>query len=208
MERAIKRKARSFTFASPPGPMTSTARVKFKSTLELTDSSPPWHILRVPKTKVAHFGFSRNLRRVVCILNDVETFNCALFPSKGDYFITLSKKLRDKLGLVVGDTVTIELTKDESKYGMPMPEEFAEVLRQDAEGDRLFNKLSPGDQRLMLKLVVFVKDADRRIARALAGIELLKGADGKFDYHAQHLAMRIAGSPNPGMEIGRLRTRM
>lgn len=166
--------------------------IKFTSTLEITDSSPPWHILRVPKAKVADFGFKGNLRRVVCTLNGTEAFNCALFPSKGDYFITLNKKLRDKLGLEIGKAVMVELTKDESEFGMPMPEEFAEVLRQDAEGERLFNALSPGNQRLMLKLIVFVKDVDKRIIRSLVGLETLKRCDGRFEYHVLHDAMRAA----------------
>jgi hypothetical protein len=164
--------------------------VKFKSKLEITDSDPPWHILRVPKESVASFGFKGNLRRVVCTLNHTETFNCALFPSKGNYFLTLNKKLRDKLRIQVGDPVAIELVKDESKYGMSMPEEFAEVLRQDPEGTRLFNALSPGNQRLMLKLIVFVKDVDRRIHRSLIGIECLKKSGGKFVYDELHAAMR------------------
>lgn len=177
--------------------------VKLKLNLEVTDSKPPWHILRFPKTKVAAFAFKGNLRRVVCTLNRTETFNCSLFPAKDDYFITLSKKLRDGLGLKIGDLVTVELEKDESKFGMPMPEEFAEVLRQDPEGDRLFNELSPGNQRLMLKLIVFVKDVDKRIARALAGIELLKRSNGKFDYHTQHDAMKLVSSGTPGLEFER-----
>ncbi len=184
--------------------MTGVATAKFESALEVTDSSPLLHILRVPKAGVAHFRFKGNLRRVICSLNDTEPFNCSLFPSKGDYFITLSKQLRNKLKVEVGDAVLVELKKDESKYGMPMPEEFAEVLLQDPAGERFFDGLSPGDQRLMLKLVVFVKDVDRRIARSLAGVDLLKRSDGRFDYHAQHLAMRIAGSKDPGAEIDRL----
>ncbi|HQU90681.1 MAG TPA: YdeI/OmpD-associated family protein [Pyrinomonadaceae bacterium] len=166
--------------------------VKIKSKLEVTDSSPPWHILRLPKAKVADFAFKGNLRRVVCTLNGIETFNCALFPSKGDYFITVSKKLRDKLGLELGGSVSIELAKDESQFGMPMPEEFAEVMRQDPEGERLFNALSPGNQRLMLKLIVFVKDVDKRIIRSLVGLEILKKCDGKLDYHLLHDSMRAA----------------
>jgi bifunctional DNA-binding transcriptional regulator/antitoxin component of YhaV-PrlF toxin-antitoxin module len=181
--------------------MSATSRVKFRSKLEITDSDPPWHILRVPKAKVASFGFKGNLRRVVCTLNGTETFNCSLFPSRGNYFITLNKKLREKLGLEVGEPVMVELARDESKYGMPMPEEFAEVLRQDPEGERRFNALSPGNQRLMLKLIVFVKDIDRRIARALAGIELLKNSDGVFDYHAQHLAMKLVTPRTLGFRI-------
>lgn len=176
-------------------------RVKFQSSLILSGTATPWHFLTVPRAKVAHFGFKGNLRRVVCTLNGVETFQCSLFPNKGDYLITLNKKLRDKFGLEVGDTVTIELEKDGSKYGMPMPDEFAEVLRQDPEGERLFKELSPGNQRLMLKLIVFVKDVDKRIARALTGIELLKRSDGKFDYHAQHLAMKIVTSGKIGLDL-------
>jgi hypothetical protein len=184
--------------------MSASPRAKFKSKLEVTDSDPPWHILRVPKAKVVSFGFKGNLRRVVCTLNGSETFNCSLFPSKGDYFITVSKKLRDKLGLELGDSVLIELEKDTSKYGLPMPKEFAEVLRQDPEGERLFDALSPGNQRLMLKLIVFVKDVDKRIARSLAGVELLKRLDGKFDYHAQHLAMKVVSSRGMTFEPDRM----
>jgi hypothetical protein len=168
--------------------------VRFESTLEITDGDPPWHILRVPKSEVADFGFKGNLRRVICSLNGAPAYNCSLFPSKGDYFLTLSKQARKSLGVNVGDSVTVELRKDESKYGMPMPEEFAEVLKQDPDGEGLFNALLPGDQRLMLKLIVFVKDPDRRIARALAGIELLKRSNGKFVYSEQHLAMKIVTS--------------
>lgn len=175
--------------------------VRFRSKLEVTDSNPPWHILRVPKGKVADFAFKGNLRRVVCSLNGTEPFNCALFPSKGDYFITLNKKLRDQLGLKPGDAVTIELVKDDSRFGMPMPDEFAEVLRQDKEGKRLFEALSPGNQRLMLKLIVFVKDVDKRIIRSLVGIEILKKCEGKFDYHLLHDAMRVACSAGKSRKV-------
>ena len=177
--------------------MPPARSAKLVSVLEVTDSTPPWHILRFPKTKVASFGFKGNLRRVVCTLNGAETFNCSLFPAKDDYFITLGKQLRNKLKLKIGDKVTIEIAKDESKYGMPMPPEFAEVLRQDPKGRRLFDALSPGNQRLMLKLIVFVKDVDKRIARSLVGIELLKKHEGKFEYHIQHDSMRMVSSTKP-----------
>jgi hypothetical protein len=177
--------------------------VKLSSKVEVTDSDPPWHILRVPKAKVAGFEFKGNLRRVVCSLNGTEPFQCSLFPSRGDYFITLGKKLREKLKVNVGDKIVIELERDESKYGMPMPEEFAEVLNQDPKGKKLFEALKPGDQRLMLKLIVFVKDVDKRIARSLVGIELLKRQEGRFDYHVQHDAMRVVSSAKPFLNAKR-----
>ncbi|MGE3466506.1 MAG: YdeI/OmpD-associated family protein [Pyrinomonadaceae bacterium] len=178
-----------------------TPAAKFGAKVEITDTVPVQHILRFPKTKVSRFEFKGNLRRVVCTLNGIETYNCALFPSKDDYFITLSKQRRTKLGIDVGDVVNIELEKDKSKYGMVMPEEFAEVLRHDADGKRLFEELSPGNQRLMLKLIVFVKDVDKRIAKALTGIELLKQTDGVFDHSEQQAAMRLVSSANPPVKL-------
>ncbi|MBK9153228.1 MAG: DUF1905 domain-containing protein [Chloracidobacterium sp.] len=164
----------------------------YRSKVEVTDSDPPWHIARIPKAKVAHFAFKGNLRRVICTLNGTETLQCSLFPSDDDYFITLSKSLRKKLRLEPGNPIDLAISKDESKYGMPMPEEFAEVLRQDREGKRMFEALSPGNQRLMLKLVDFVKSVDKRIIRSLTGIQVLKQCEGKFDYHILHDAMRAA----------------
>jgi hypothetical protein len=46
----------------------------------------------------------------------------------------------------------------------------------------------------MLKLIVFVKDVDKRIIRSLVGLELLKKCDGKFEYQLQHDTMRVACS--------------
>ena len=169
--------------------MAGNRKVKIRSVVEAI-GDPVWHIVRVPRSKVDHFDFKGNLRRVLCSLNGSGPFNYSLMPSKGDYFITLSKQRRKELKLDIGDAVTVEIEKDESEYGMPMPEEFEEVLRQDPEGEKLFEALSPGNQRLLLKMVVMVKDIDKRIHRALIAIEQLKKADGRFAYHEIHEAMK------------------
>jgi hypothetical protein len=143
-----------------------------------------WRILRIPKEAVKPLGLSGNSRRVVCSINGSEPFQCALFPvKKGDYFITASKKLRDQLRIEDGNTVQIEITKDTSKYGLPMSAEFREVLRQDAEGSKLFHAMTPGNQRLSIRLVDDSNDVDKRIHRAMILLEYLKYTHGKFDYH-------------------------
>jgi bifunctional DNA-binding transcriptional regulator/antitoxin component of YhaV-PrlF toxin-antitoxin module len=164
--------------------------VEFEAEVVVSGHPTPWHFLSVPRKTVAPLEFTGNLRRVVCSLNGGEPFQCSLFPSKGNYYITLSKPLRIKLGLKVGDKIRVGLIKDESKYGMPMPEEFAEVLRQDAQGDKLFNDLTPGNQRLILKLIVAVADVDKRIYRSLLTMEHLKQRDGKFNWHELNEAFK------------------
>jgi bifunctional DNA-binding transcriptional regulator/antitoxin component of YhaV-PrlF toxin-antitoxin module len=181
----------------------SVPKAKIVARLELTDSTPAYHIVKFPKSLLEHFNFKRNLRRVICSINDDEPYHCAVFPAKTHYMITVNKETRDRLGLGVGDEVRLEFVKDDSEFGMPMPEEFAEVLRQDEEGERLFRGLSPGDQRIMMKLVEYNKDVEKRIIRSLVGIELLKHNDGKFDYRMQHDGMRVACSKNRGFELER-----
>ncbi len=139
-----------------------------------------WHFVPV-KAKIGEkFEKKNGSRRVVCTINDTETFQCALLPSDGDFVIVVNKKKRDKLKIVDGDKISVELKPDESKYGLPMPAELKEVLKQDPVGDNLFHSLTPGKQRSILYFVGKVKDIDRRIHTALIFIEHLKENDGKI----------------------------
>jgi bifunctional DNA-binding transcriptional regulator/antitoxin component of YhaV-PrlF toxin-antitoxin module len=117
----------------------------------------------------------------VCAINGGHTFQCALLPwTKGGFCIVVNKKIRDKLGISHGDKVEVELVKDESKYGLPMPKELKEVLRQDREGNKLFHNLTPGKQRTMLYYIAKTKNVDRRIHMSLILTEHLKKNDGKI----------------------------
>ena len=154
--------------------------VKFKTELTKSTSDSGWHFLLVKKQIVAKLGFEGKFRRVVCTINDGESFQCALLPWGELFYIIVNKKKRDALGIVAGDKVDVLLEKDESKYGLPMPEEFQEVLNQDVEGDRLFHALTAGNQRSILYLLSKTKDIDVRIHQALLIVEHLKENDGKI----------------------------
>jgi hypothetical protein len=162
-------------------------RVEFTTRLVTTDTKPVYHYLLVERDRVAPLELSGNMRRCTCTVNGRLTFHCSLMPSgqkKGAFYISINKTNRDKLGLQPGDEVNVELVRDDSKYGMPMPTEFREVLRQDPEGKRLFEALTPGKQRTLLWYTVKYKDQDRRIHTALAMIEHLKKNDGKIVWNA------------------------
>jgi hypothetical protein len=156
-------------------PKTSVTKLKAK----LRNYGSGWHFLDIPAEVGKQFETDPRTRRVVCTLNGSHTFQCALMPNKGEFVISINKSIREKLGIVDGDTVDVELVADTSKYGLPMPEEFAEVLRQDKDGNKLFHALTAGKQRSLIYMVSTVKDIDRRIHTALIVIEHLKDNDGK-----------------------------
>lgn len=154
--------------------------ISFEAVLEKLADEFGWHYIFVSRSVCDNFGFKGNARRIVCNLNGTVTYQCALMPKDGQFFILVNKKYRDRLGIIAGDTVRVELKKDESKYGLPMPEELREVLDQDPEGDRLFHSLTAGKQRTMLYYIGKWKDVDRRIHYALTVVEHLKRNDGKI----------------------------
>ncbi|MFN0280079.1 MAG: DUF1905 domain-containing protein [Pyrinomonadaceae bacterium] len=159
---------------------TAKGVISFEAELAKLSDEFGYHYVHVSREVSDAFGFEGNSRRVVATLNGTLTYQCALMPKDGDFFILVKKKNRDKLGLIVGDNVYVELVRDKSKYGLPMPEELREVLDQDPEGDRLFHALTAGKQRTMLYYIGKWKDVDRRIHYALTVIEHLKQNEGKI----------------------------
>lgn len=164
----------------------------FKSYLEKFDSNLwVFHIV-IPEKEAKPFIKGTD-RRVVCTLNGTESFQCALMPGgPGVTFINLNKKIRDKLKLKLGSEVTVSLEKDNSEYGLPMPEELAELMKMDEEGSALFHALTPGKQRTLLHIVGSVKNSDIRIRRALAIVNHLKLTGGKINYKQLNEQMKNA----------------
>lgn len=165
--------------------MPKTAKtLRLISVLTKSEQEFGWHFLTFNAKSVAALNFEdKKSRRVVCTINDSHTFQCALLPwTKDGFCIVVNKKIRDKLGISEGTKVKVELIKDESKYGLPMPKELKEVLRQDPDGDKLFHSLTAGKQRTILYYLAKPKDLDRRIHMALVVVEHLKKNDGKIVY--------------------------
>jgi bifunctional DNA-binding transcriptional regulator/antitoxin component of YhaV-PrlF toxin-antitoxin module len=163
-----------------------------------TDTKPVYHYLLVEKRWAEPLSFSGNMRRCLCTVNGTLKFHCSLMPSgrnKGAFFISINKANREKLGLEPGDGVDVELVRDDSKYGMPMPEEFREVLKQDADGKKHFHSLTPGKQRTLLWYTVKHKDEDRRIQTALVMIDHLKKNEGKIVWRELSDELKLRREP-------------
>ncbi len=155
---------------------------QFDAVIEKFNSRLWTYHLKVPGAIAAIFK-ENNAGRVVCTLNGQETFQCAIMPwSEGTFFINVNKKLRDKLGLGIGSPVQVELRKDDSQYGLPMPEELEELLRQDEPGNAVFQALTPGKKRTLLHFIGAIKNPDLRLHRAILVVEHLKENKGKIDY--------------------------
>ncbi|MGH1435281.1 MAG: DUF1905 domain-containing protein [Lewinella sp.] len=162
-------------------------KFQFSAPLEAASSKLfNWQV-RVPADVTAAFLASPTKKRVVCILNGQDPHQCALTPiGDGVYVIKVNQGRIKKLALEEGKTIVTELFPDDSKYGLPMPEEMAAVLAEDPEGDKVFHALSAGKLRTMLYVVSQGTDSDDRIWRAVQVIEHIKKRNGKIDFKALH----------------------
>lgn len=124
---------------------------------------------------------NKDAKRVCCTINSLLTIQLALTPDGNDnFYIVINKDNRKKLAIDVNDLVSIEISKDESKYGIALPVEMEELLTQDVEGSLLFHKLTPGRQRTLLHMISVPKSESIRIRKSVITLEYLKFVNGKL----------------------------
>jgi hypothetical protein len=108
----------------------------------------------------------------------------------GRYFLMFSKEVMKRYKLLLGQSVEIAITEDNTKYGMPISEEMEELLALDPEGGDYFHKLTPGKIRSLLHFVNKFKSSDKRIEKSVIILEHLKANDGKLDWKTLHDAFK------------------
>lgn len=170
--------------------MTQPKPLRFTAILEKSTNKLWGSHLRVPQSvakKLARGGS----RRVLRTLNGSETHQCALVPyGEGCFVLSVNKKWCDALHLEIGSEVKVGLQRDESKYGLPMPAELSELLRQDNEGNRLFHALTSGRQRTLLYFIGAAHNPDARAWRASGIIRHLRDNNGKINYRQLNQSLK------------------
>lgn len=155
--------------------------IRFKTTLQKFDSKLWGHHFPIAADIAENF-IEGNDRRVLCTVNGLHTIQSALMPYPDGFFILINVNVVKKLNLSVGEEVTVQLEKDTSEYGLPMPESFRALLEQDEVGNGFFEQLSPGKKRTLIYVVGNVKNIDSQLNKGLAILDHLKFEQGKLDF--------------------------
>jgi hypothetical protein len=162
----------------------------FTSILERSDNKLWGAHFRVP-VDVEKKLIDKKSRRVICTLNGVEEYQCAILHYRTRLpVISVNQTLRKKLRLDFGSEVDVVLKRDSSEYGLPLADELKELFRQDKEGSKLFHSLTRGKQRTLLYIVAQGKTTDKRIESALVIMQHLKTNKGRIDYRKLSQSLR------------------
>lgn len=169
-----------------------TKNLTFTAVLESGDTALYQTHIEIP-AKVAAKVTSPTNKRVVCTLNHDHTFQAGIMPlGQGRLMIMINAVMRKKMKLKVGDEIIVTLQKDESEYGLPLPVEFEELLKQDEVGNELFHKLTAGKQRTLLYIIGKPKSPDLRIRNGIVVLQHLKNHSGVINYKQLNIDMKNA----------------
>lgn len=135
-------------------------------------------LIEIPPWVADHFLTEKNKKRMVITFDNGTSFHRALQRNKDGFsFMVLGKSTLRDAQKEAGQEVSITLEEDNSEYGMPMPEELAEVMRQDPEGKDRFDSLSAGLKRSLLYYLGSAKSVDTRIKRSFDIMQKLKSGE-------------------------------
>jgi hypothetical protein len=154
---------------------------RFEAFVEFFEYNVWGHHVMVPE-QICQTLTQDGQRRMRCSVNNSDEFPCALMPIRGEGVILLNQSLRKSLGIREGQLVQVRLVKDESEYGMPMPEEMMTTFELDPKAHEFFNKLSMGKRRSLIYLVLKVKSSQIRINKSLAIAHHLCTQHGAINY--------------------------
>ncbi|MES2618637.1 MAG: DUF1905 domain-containing protein [Bacteroidota bacterium] len=130
--------------------------------------------IEIPPVIVKQLGGSFS-QRVICTINQKISFQAGFVSlGNGSAYISVNQARLKKLGVEEGDMVSVSLVKDDSEYGVPMPEELDVLFQQDREGFDRFKGLAMGMQRYIMNHVSAVKNTQKRVDRAILLITNLK----------------------------------
>jgi len=150
-------------------PLETEAEIEFP---QRKGSTP---LIAIPPEVAEAILDNKKSERVIISFENGDELHRALRMNKDGFcFMTVGKGALKDLGLEMGSRLKIQIRKDDSKYGMPLPLELSEVFNQDPEGKARFEELKPGTQRSFLYHVGNAKSEEVRIQRALKMVENLK----------------------------------
>lgn len=144
------------------------------------------HFIPISSTQVKVMGGTLNLR-VWCTLSQgnksVKFQGGFVAAGKGCAYLSVNASRLKAINATVGTIVTVNLEKDNSKYGAAMPEELSVVFEQIPEAKLWFDKLSDGKKRFAITHVDKVKNPSLRADRAVCiANNLISCSNAKMSY--------------------------
>jgi hypothetical protein len=145
------------------------ATKRFKARLEARGSGA---LVEVPFDVGEAFGAKRPPVRAT--INGV-TFRSTVAVYGGRYYIGMRRELRDRADVSVGDTVSVEITRDREPRDVEVPDDLALALQKRRDAQRAFEELSFTHRKEWVQWITEAKKDETRRRRIDRTVEMLQG---------------------------------
>src|SRR5262245_9554392 len=108
---------------------------------------------------------------VRALVNGVE-YRTTIVRMGGEWVIPVRREIRERAGVEIGDSVTVELERDDAPREVDLPPELAELLDDDLRA--FFDSLSYTHQREYVEWITSAKREDTRRRRLAKAVEMLR----------------------------------
>lgn len=146
----------------------------FRASISHSGNKMALNEIIVPAALAAAFNARKGAVRILCSIEGMEEFPCALNPRKGGGYVIIASKQLIKSHKLENKTDFEVKIRPDLHEGLALPEEFSEVLIQDEWGSQLFDELLPGRKRGLIHYVRSAKSVDTRIRRSFEIVGKLK----------------------------------
>lgn len=107
---------------------------------------------------------------------DGKEYRGSIVRMGGCFLIGLTQAIRKEIGKNPGDTVEVELEKDETERTVILPEDFKTALECNLQALHHFEKLSYTHKKEYVQWITEAKKAETRTARIDKAVQLLEEA--------------------------------
>ena len=134
------------------------------------------HSVRIPDEYAVPFEKAGHKRiKIKAYFHDNEiTLYGAIHRYQGYFVISFGKRYQKELGVSLNDHFELQLSEDDTEYGVAVPEEFSAVLESDPEAMEIFNSFTDGKKRSLVFYVLKFRNSQTRIDKSLIIAENIK----------------------------------
>lgn len=108
------------------------------------------------------------------MFEDVEYRGAIVNMGVGCYIIGITKAIRNQIGKNIGDTISVQVEKDEEVREIELPEDFKEELNKSEKAFKFYESLSYSAKRKYYQWITGAKKQETREKRIKEAISKLE----------------------------------
>ncbi len=146
--------------------------MEFTTTLQLDGKTATG--IRVPEEIVTALGGGKRIPVSVTI--NGTRYTSTIATMRGEPKIPVSADIRSSAGIAAGDTITVEVERDDAPRTVELPAELADALQADSVASSRFAALSYSNQRRYVLAITGARTAETRTRRLQRVLDELRAS--------------------------------